>query len=137
LVPLNVPLKKLKNYYIKYIKVFNTIKTSKMQTDNSKINEQNSCILASPLKKEDFKFVIELEDSSSSDSDSDVNEQIALNESFRLTYASDNENENENENEPEVNKVVNYICTMCNLVVKSRSSFCNASCEKKYLKNEK
>ncbi len=130
--------KKLNNYYIKYKTVFNTIKASKMQTDNTKmqtdikesdnkesdikvsdIKENNGIIIAVTLANVDL-----VEDAS--DSDSDFNEQTLLNDSFRLTYGSDNED----------NKDANYTCIMCGLVLKVRTSFCNAFCEQKYLKNE-
>jgi len=131
-----MPLKKLNNYYIKYKTVFNTIKATKMQSDNTKmqsdikesdIKENNGIIIAVTLANVDL-----VEDASDSDSDSDFNEQTLLNDSFRLTYGSDNEDKDKEED----NKDTNYTCIMCGLVLKVRTSFCNAFCEQKYLKNE-
>jgi hypothetical protein len=115
---------------------------TKMQTDNTKMqtdikendNEQNtSCIIATSLEKEDFKFAIDLDDSNS---DTDGDELDALNESFKLVCGFDNEDEYKEELE-ELEKYTNYTCIMCSNILKVRTSFCNASCEQNYLKNEK
>ena len=114
---------------------------TKMQTDNTKMqtdikenyNEQNNgCIIAATLSKlsinaEDNVYDSDLYEDSDSDSDSDADgdELDTLNESFRLAYGSHDEEELED-----------TTCIMCSLVVKSRTSFCNASCEQNYLNNQ-
>lgn len=91
--------------------------------------EYNGSIIAATLANVDLV-------EEASDSDSDSNEQTLLNESFRLTYGSDNEDKDDKDDKDEDNKDDNYTCIMCGLVLKVRTSFCNAYCEQKYLKNE-
>ena len=134
LVPLLGSPKKLKNYYIKYSYLFNTIKATRMQTNNKETdNKQNNiCIIAATLDKTN----IELDKpDSDSDSDSDSNEQTLLNESFMRTQCSE-DNESELDLDTNTNTNINYTCTMCSLVLKINTSFCNASCEQKYLNHK-
>jgi hypothetical protein len=115
---------------------------TKMQTDIKENNNEhnNGCIIANTLEKEDFKFAIDLEDSIDSNSDSDGDELDALNESFKLACGSQDEDKEDKEDKEELAelaKYTNYTCIMCSNILKVRTSFCNASCEQKYFKNEK
>jgi hypothetical protein len=99
-----------------------------MQTDNFKINEQNICIIAATLEKTN----IELDEP-----DSDSDEQTLLNESFMRTQCSeDKESELDLDTNININTNTIYTCTMCSLVLKINTSFCNASCEQKYVNHK-
>jgi hypothetical protein len=108
-----------------------------MQTDNFKINEQNICIIAATLEKTNIE--LDEPDSDSDEPDSDSDEQTLLNESFMRTQCSE-DNESESELDTNINININtntiYTCTMCSLVLKINTSFCNASCEQKYVNHK-